>query len=182
MTIIIKNKATLLFDDFKIKCSVGKKGFSIKKKEGDYTSPRGTFNLGNLYYRADRLQKPVSKLKCIKINKNMGWCDDPKSKYYNKLIVIRKNLKISFEKLFRKDHKYDLLIPIKYNYKKIVKNKGSAIFLPKITLQLKYSFKGEDFLILSKLIKKTTKLKLIRSFPKCSANSQKVDLYSTASR
>ena len=57
MTIIIKNKATLLFDDFKIKCSVGKKGFSIKKKEGDYTSPRGTFNLGNLYYRADRLQK-----------------------------------------------------------------------------------------------------------------------------
>ena len=44
MTIIIKNKATLLFDDFKIKCSVGKKGL-VLKKEGDYTSPRGTFNL-----------------------------------------------------------------------------------------------------------------------------------------
>ena len=157
MTIIIKNKATLLFDDFKIKCSVGKKGFSIKKKEGDYTSPRGTFNLGNLYYRADRLQKPVSKLKCIKINKNMGWCDDPKSKYYNKLIVIRKNLKISFEKLFRKDHKYDLLIPIKYNYKKILKNKGSAIFLhlTKNYLPTKgcIALRERDFLILSKLIK-----------------------------
>ncbi len=164
MTIIIKNKATLLFDDFKIKCSVGKKGFSIKKKEGDYTSPRGTFNLGNLYYRADRLQKPVSKLKCIKINKNMGWCDDPKSKYYNKLIVIRKNLKISFEKLFRKDHKYDLLIPIKYNYKKIVKNKGSAIFLhlTKNYLPTKgcIALRERDFLILSKLIKKTTKIKI----------------------
>ena len=164
MTIIIKNKATLLFDDFKIKCSVGKKGFSIKKKEGDYTSPRGTFNLGNLYYRADRLQKPVSKLKCIKINKNMGWCDDPKSKYYNKLIVIRKNLKISFEKLFRKDHKYDLLIPIKYNYKKIVKNKGSAIFLhlTKNYLPTKgcIALRERDFLILCKLIKKTTKIKI----------------------
>ncbi len=164
MTIIIKNKATLLFDDFKIKCSVGKKGFSIKKKEGDYTSPRGTFNLGNLYYRADRLQKPVSKLKCIKINKNMGWCDDPKSKYYNKLIVIRKNLKISFEKLFRKDHKYDLLIPIKYNYKKIVKNKGSAIFLhlTKNYLPTKgcIALRERDFLILCKLIKKTTEIKI----------------------
>ena len=164
MTIIIKNKATLLFDDFKIKCSVGKKGFSIKKKEGDYTSPRGTFNLENLYYRADRLQKPVSKLKCIKINKNMGWCDDPKSRYYNKLIVIRKNLKISFEKLFRKDHKYDLLIPIKYNYKKIVKNKGSAIFLhlTKNYLPTKgcIALRERDFLILSKLIKKTTKIKI----------------------
>ena len=164
MTIIIKNKATLLFDDFKIKCSVGKKGFSIKKKEGDYTSPRGTFNLGNLYYRADRLQKPVSKLKCIKINKNMGWCDDPKSKYYNKLIVIRKNLKISFEKLFRKDHKYDLLIPIKYNYKKIVKNKGSAIFLHLtknyVPTEGCIALKKRDFLILCKLIKKTTKIKI----------------------
>ena len=164
MTIIIKNKATLLFDDFKIKCSVGKKGFSIKKKEGDYTSPRGTFNLGNLYYRADRLQKPVSKLKCIKINKNMGWCDDPKSKYYNKLIVIRKNLKISFEKLFRKDHKYDLLIPIKYNYKKIVKNKGSAIFLhlTKNYLPTKgcIALSLNDLEILMKIIKRSSKIKI----------------------
>ena len=94
----------------------------------------------------------------------MGWCDDPKSKYYNKLIVIRKNLKISFEKLFRKDHKYDLLIPIKYNYKKIVKNKGSAIFLhlTKTYLPTKgcIALRERDFLILSKLIKKTTKIKI----------------------
>ena len=87
-----------------------------------------------------------------------------KSKYYNKLIVIRKNLKISFEKLFRKDHKYDLLIPIKYNYKKIVKNKGSAIFLhlTKNYLPTKgcIALRERDFLILSKLIKKTTKIKI----------------------
>ncbi len=164
MTIVIKNKETLLFDDFKIKCSVGKKGFSIKKKEGDYTSPKGTFNLGNLYYRADRMQKPISKIKCIRINRNMGWCDDPKSKYYNKLIEIRKNLKISYEKLFRNDHKYDLLIPIKYNYKKIIKNKGSAIFLHLtknyVPTEGCIALKKRDFLILCKLIKKTTKIKI----------------------
>ena len=59
----------------------------------------------------------------------MGWSDDPKSSYYNRQILIRKNYKFSYEKLYRKDHKYDFVIPIKYNYKKTVKNKGSAIFL-----------------------------------------------------
>ncbi len=164
MTIIVKNKETLLFDDFKIKCSIGKKGSNIKKKEGDYTSPKGTFDLGIIYYRADKLQKPDSKIKCVKIKKNMGWCDDPKSKHYNKLIRIKKGLKISYEKLFRNDDKYDLLIPIKYNFKKVVKNKGSAIFLhlTKNYLPTKgcIALKKKDFLILCKLIKKTTKIKI----------------------
>ena len=62
-----------------------------KKVEGDFTTPKGKFNLGNIYYRADRVQKPLSKLKSISIKKNMGWCDDPKSKFYNKLIKIKKS-------------------------------------------------------------------------------------------
>ena len=59
----------------------------------------------------------------------MGWSDDPRSKDYNREITINKNYKYSHEKLFRKDHKYDLINPIKYNYNKPIKNKGSAIFL-----------------------------------------------------
>ena len=35
MTIIVKNKDTLIFDDFEFKCCVGKNGFSNKKIEGD---------------------------------------------------------------------------------------------------------------------------------------------------
>ena len=164
MTIIIKNKETLLFDDFKFKCSVGKKGFSENKKEGDYTTPKGIFRLGNIYYRADRLQKPQSKLKAIKIKKEMGWCDDPKSKFYNKLIKIRKRSKFNYEKLFRRDYKYDLLILIKYNYEKITKYKGSAIFLH---LTKNYSstkgcvaLQKKDFLILLKVINEKTKIKI----------------------
>ena len=118
MRIIVKNKETLLYDDFKFKCCIGKKGFSIKKKEGDNTTPRGIFKIGSIYYRADRVKKPTSNLKTIVIKKNMGWCDDPSSRFYNKLIKIKKNLNISFEKLFRPDNKYDLIILIKYNYKK----------------------------------------------------------------
>ncbi len=164
MTIIIKNKETLLFDDFKFKCSIGKKGFNKEKKEGDETTPKGLFNLGNIYYRADRVPKPDSKVKKIVIKKNMGWCDDSKSKYYNKIIKIKKNLNIGYEKLFRKDSKYDYLILIKYNYKKIKKNKGSAIFLhlTKNYLPTKgcIALQKKDFLILCKLINKKTKIKI----------------------
>ena len=88
MTIIIKNKETLLIDDFKFKCSVGKRGFSKNKKEGDLKTPIGIFELGDIYYRTDRVEKPISKLKTNIIRKNMGWCNDPKSRYYNKLIRI----------------------------------------------------------------------------------------------
>ena len=164
MTIIIKNKETLLYDDFKFKCSVGKKGFSKNKKEGDYTTPKGIFRLGNIYYRADRIEKPKSKLKTIAIKKEMGWCDDPKSQFYNKLIKIKKKPKFSYEKLFRKDFKYDLLILIKYNYEKVIKHKGSAIFLH---LTKNYSstrgciaLQKRDFLILLKVINKKTKIKI----------------------
>ena len=94
----------------------------------------------------------------------MGWCDDPNSKYYNKLIKIKKNLKLSYEKLYRKDSKYDLFILIKYNYRKVKKNRGSAIFLH---LTKDYSetkgcvaIKKKDFLILNKLISKKTKIKI----------------------
>ena len=164
MTIIIKNKETLLYDDFKFKCSVGKKGFNKNKREGDYTTPKGIFSLGNIYYRADRIEKPKSKLKTIAIKKEMGWCDDPKSQFYNKLIKIRKKPKFSYEKLFRKDFKYDLLILIKYNYEKVIKHKGSAIFLH---LTKNYSstkgciaLQKKDLLILLKIINKKTKIKI----------------------
>ena len=57
----------------------------------------------------------------------MGWCNDPSHKNYNKEIKIIK--KIKHEKLYRKDHKYNYLIVINYNNKKIIPNKGSAIFI-----------------------------------------------------
>ena len=94
----------------------------------------------------------------------MGWCDDPKSKFYNRLIRIRKKSKLSYEKLFRKDYKYDLLVLIKYNYERVVKNSGSAIFLH---LTKKYSstegciaMKKKDLLILLKVINKKTNIEI----------------------
>ena len=163
MRIIVKNKETLLYDDFIFKCSIGKKGFNNNKKEGDNTTPKGIFKIGDIYYRADRVNKPTSNLNTIIIKKNMAWCDDPKSKFYNKLIRIKKDLNISYEKLFRLDNKYDLLIIIKYNFKKIIKNKGSAIFLHIANKNFTptkgcIAIQKKSFVKILSYIKKTTKI------------------------
>ena len=163
MTIYLKNKHTLHINDFYFSCCIGKKGLSKKKIEGDKKTPIGSFHLENLYYRADRIKKPITKLKCIRINKSLGWCNDLKNKKkYNKLIQIEK--KIKHEKLFRSDYKYDLLVPIKYNFKKRILGKGSCIFLH-LTKNYNHTagciaLKKKDFLIMLKLIKKNTKINI----------------------
>jgi len=163
MQIIIIEKDTLLYDEFKFKCSIGKNGKTSKKIEGDNKTPKGLYTLGPLYYRKDRLPKLSTKLKKIEIMKNFGWCDDVKSKFYNK--PIKTNINVRHEKLYRDDKKYDLLIPIEYNSKKPKKNKGSAIFLHLTSNYKKtqgcVAIKEKDMLILLNLINKKTKIKII---------------------
>ena len=113
MLIKLKNKDTLLVDDFVFKCCVGKKGLNKNKIEGDNSTPRGLFSLGKLYYRPDRVNKPDTKLKIRRINRNMGWSIDSKSWTYNSEIKV--NDKIKHEKLFRRDYKYNYFIVINYN-------------------------------------------------------------------
>ena len=163
MQIIIIEKDTLLYDEFKFKCSIGKNGKTSKKIEGDNKTPKGLYALGPLYYRKNRLPKLSTKLKKIEIIKNFGWCDDVKSKFYNK--PIKTNINVRHEKLYRNDKKYDLLIPIEYNSKKPKKNKGSAIFLHLTSNYKKtqgcVAIKEKDMLILLNLINKKTKIKII---------------------
>tara|TARA_B110000261_G_C12992177_1_gene320731 strand:+ start:475 stop:966 length:492 start_codon:yes stop_codon:yes gene_type:complete len=162
MLLTLKNKETLIIDDFVFKCSIGKNGTKTRKREGDKATPKGIYSLGKLYYRGDRIQKPLTKLPTKIINKNMGWCDDPKSKYYNNEIKI--NNKISCEKLFRNDDSYNYFIVINYNTKKIISKKGSAIFIH-LTKGYKktagcIALKKKDFLILIKLINRKTKIRI----------------------
>ena len=163
MDIYLKNKQTLQVDDYYFKCSIGKMGLTLKKKEGDFKTPKGIFGVENLYFRKDRLKRPQTNLKCIEIKKDMGWCDDINFKQkYNKLIKVDKNIK--HEKLKRKDHKYDLFIPIKYNFLKPTKGLGSCIFIH-LTNNYKptagcIALKKKDFIIMLKLINKNSKIKI----------------------
>ena len=162
MIIHIKNKDKLIINDFKFKCCIGKKGVKKHKIEGDFSTPKGIFSIGYLYYRKDRVKKPYTNLRTKIIKTNMGWCNDSEHKFYNKEIKIQK--KIHYEKLHRKDYKYDYLLVINYNVNKTIPNKGSAIFLH-LTKNFHptagcIGLKKKDFLILLKLINKKTKIKI----------------------
>jgi len=126
MHFILKKKY-LYFSKYKLKCSIGKRGIKKNKKEGDKSTPRGTFALKSVYYRKDRVKKFNCKIKLISITRNMGWCDDAKSSKYNKLIRFPFNF--NAEKLFITKNIYDYVIVINYNVHPVKKNKGSAIFL-----------------------------------------------------
>ena len=162
MIIKLKNKDTLICDDFQFKCSIGKNGLKKNKLEGDNCTPIGTFTLGPVFFRDDRVDKPVTRLKTFKINKQMGWCDDPNNIHYNKKIKLRK--KIKAEKFYRKDKIYDIILVINYNTRRIIKNKGSAIFIH-VTNNYRPT-KGcialslNDLEILLKIIKKNSKIKI----------------------
>ena len=161
MIIHVSNKNTLKIDDFELRCCVGEKGLNSNKKEGDCSTPKGLFNLKKLYFRKDRVGVPKCKINKKIINRDMAWCDEPKHKKYNEEIKTRnKNLK---EKLYRKDHKYDYVISINHNERKIP-GKGSAVFIH-LTDNYKtttgcVALKKKDFEILLKLIDKKTKIKI----------------------
>lgn len=125
--IIINKSGYLKYKNKKFRCALGKAGIGKKKIEGDNITPKGTYKIIKIYYRNDRIKKISSKFRLIKITKKMGWCDDPKSKNYNKLIKLSN--KYSYEKLFRKDKIYDLVLILNYNMNPVIKNKGSAIFI-----------------------------------------------------
>ena len=123
---ILINKNYLTYNKLKIKCAIGKKGIGYKRKEGDLITPSGQYKIKFLLYRKDRV-KILTKLKKKVIKKNMGWCDDPKSVHYNKLVKLPFAHK--HEKLFKKENIYDIILVLNYNMNPIKKNKGSAIFI-----------------------------------------------------
>ncbi len=106
MLIKIKKNGILIFKKFRFRCILGKLGIKKNKKEGDKTTPRGTFSLGKLYYRADRIKKIETHLKSKIIKKYMGWCNDPNDRKYNKEFDLnsKKKVKNYLEKITNMMH------------------------------------------------------------------------------
>jgi len=117
----------LYFGKYKVKCAIGKRGITSKKNEGDKKTPRGRLKFVSIFYRKDRIKKIRTNIKKNSIKKNMGWCDDYRSKYYNKLIQFP--FKYSAEKLFLKKNIYNIILVLDFNMNPVVKRKGSAIFM-----------------------------------------------------
>ena len=126
MNIKLKNKF-LYFNNYKLRCASGKRGFTNNKKEGDGKTPKGSFKLLSIFYRKDRISKIKSVLRKRIIKKKTGWCDDPNSTSYNQLINFP--FDESAEKFWIKKNIYDVIIILNYNLKPTMKKKGSAIFI-----------------------------------------------------
>jgi L,D-peptidoglycan transpeptidase YkuD (ErfK/YbiS/YcfS/YnhG family) len=159
--IFISKSGYLKYKNLTFKCALGKAGIGNKKKEGDNITPKGTYKIIKIYYRKDRIKKLISQIRPIQIKKSMGWCDDPKCKNYNRLIILPSQF--SHEKLFRKDNIYDLILVLNYNIKPIKKNKGSAIFIHVARKKYKktagcVALKKVHLIYLVKEIKKNTKV------------------------
>ena len=163
--IIRYKKNYLHIDQFKLKCCIGKAGIKKNKIEGDKSTPFGKFTLGDLYFRKDRNDSINTKLRKKAIKRNMGWCNDSKSNNYNRLISINKKTSESYEKFFRRDYKYDLIIPIKYNFEKPQIGLGSCIFMHLTKNYEKtagcIALKKKDFLIMLKIINKNSKINIL---------------------
>ena len=161
--IIINKYGLIKYKNLKFRCALGKAGIGEKKKEGDFITPKGKYKIIKVYYRADRIKKIKTNFRLYQIKKNMGWCDDPLSKNYNKLIKLPS--KFGHEKLYRKDKLYDLILILNYNFKPIIKNKGSAIFIHIANKNYKKTMgciglKKKDLIFILKDIKKNIAVKI----------------------
>jgi L,D-peptidoglycan transpeptidase YkuD (ErfK/YbiS/YcfS/YnhG family) len=110
-----------------IQVALGRSGIKRNKREGDGATPAGRFRPVRLWWRADRSQRPPSRLPIRRIGADDAWCEDPHDRRYNRPLRLRPGG--AGDRLRRDDHLYDLIIEIDHNARPRVSGRGSAVFL-----------------------------------------------------
>jgi L,D-peptidoglycan transpeptidase YkuD (ErfK/YbiS/YcfS/YnhG family) len=110
-----------------IPVALGRGGIKANKREGDGGTPRGTFRLRQLWWRADRHPRPRTFLPIRAIGPEDAWCEDPGSRHYNQ--PVRLDRAHNGDRLKRDDHLYDFIIEIDHNSAPRIAGRGSAVFL-----------------------------------------------------
>ncbi len=110
-----------------VPAALGEKGVTHFPREGDKATPCGCFRLRTVFYRPDRVARPVSALPVKAIRPDDGWCDDPEHPQYNR--PVRLPFPASAERMWREDHLYDIVVVLDFNIRPRVMGRGSAIFL-----------------------------------------------------
>ena len=107
--------------------ALGRGGILANKREGDGATPRGTFRLKRLWWRADRDPRPKTLLQARRITAQDAWCEDPDDRRYNQPIRIPPGR--PGDRLRRDDQLYDFIIEIDHNTRPRVARRGSAVFI-----------------------------------------------------
>ena len=150
--------------DRRWRCTVGAGGIREDKVEGDAATPAGTWPLRRIYFRNDRLVLPAVRLPARPIVEHDGWCDDPRSPSYNRLVRVPNEW--SHERMWREDGLYDLVVVVGYNDDPPEGEWGSAIFLHVMRddegpTQGCVAFRRDDLLELVTLIGPETRLEVL---------------------
>ncbi len=107
--------------------ALGRTGIKANKREGDGATPRGSFRLKRLWWRADRHPRPPTLLPVRRITGADGWCEDPADRHYNRPVKLPPGAKA--DRLARKDALYDFIVEIDHNTRPRVAGRGSAVFI-----------------------------------------------------
>jgi L,D-peptidoglycan transpeptidase YkuD (ErfK/YbiS/YcfS/YnhG family) len=119
-------RGRIVFGSLRMPCTLGKGGVTHKKREGDGATPIGCFALRQLWHRADRSNRPQTRLPVRITHMHDGWCDAATHPRYNRAIKLP--FSASHEQMWRDDHVYDYVIEIGWNDQPAIKGRGSAIF------------------------------------------------------
>ncbi|MGD9784976.1 MAG: L,D-transpeptidase [Hyphomicrobiaceae bacterium] len=107
--------------------ALGRSGRRAVKREGDGATPIGDWHPIAVLYRPDRVRRPATKLPVRPIAPDMGWCDAPGDRNYNR--PVRMPYPASAEAMWRQDGLYDLLVVLDHNRCPRMRGGGSAIFI-----------------------------------------------------
>src|SRR4051812_7037513 len=122
-----RTRGWLLAGPLALPVALGRGGIRANKREGDGGTPRGTFRLRRLWWRADRITRPMTHLPVRRIRGEDGWCEDPRDRHYNQPIRLRPDH--PGDRLKRADRLYDLIIELDHNTRPRIAGRGSAVFV-----------------------------------------------------
>ncbi|MET0670061.1 MAG: L,D-transpeptidase family protein [Xanthobacteraceae bacterium] len=122
-----RTEGWLIAGSLALPVALGRGGVRANKREGDGGTPRGTFVLRRLWWRADRMPRPRTGLPVRRIRRSDGWCEDPTDRRYNGPVDVPPGS--SADRLWRRDALYDLIIEISHNTRPRIAGRGSAVFV-----------------------------------------------------
>jgi len=128
-TLVVRECGKRVFGPWRAR--VGRNGLSAHHREGDGTTPTGTFGLGPVVYGVNPdpgVSRRYHRLVC-----GDWWDEDPRSPTYNRFRHVACGATPPFgggsEALWRERVAYRAFAVIQYNAAPVVAGRGSAIFL-----------------------------------------------------
>ena len=110
---------------------VGRNGLRVDRREGDGTTPIGTFPIGATMY--GNSPNPGVRFRYVRLHCGDWWVEDPRSPAYNTFqrlrCGVRPPFKVTTPDMSNDRHAYAHLAVVEFNMHPVVPGRGSGIFL-----------------------------------------------------